>query len=329
MIINTNKISDKLLEAYGYLITKNLRPSEEDKWDAFPCIEEHTIEYDKIFEDGKCIVEFGDVGPGFEIERPEIAKSLKNLPEYCGTFDISGLKIDVIDHLPNADNYILERCGFKKLAVKFPNNHPYKVYIQDSEIESLENFPKLVSNLILSDCRELENLKGIPWVGEQLYISHCGKLKDISDIDGSFHSIELYNLPITELPKLPYDVSSIELVQCKDLVDTSSLMELNDHTTVVIRKCPSIDYHTLCRNPVNIEIDDPNKHFESYKEVWMEIGEDKALKMTKEEFERAVYDYWFEKDNFRWETLPFKTKEIITRKMNYLKSMESSDKFNL
>jgi hypothetical protein len=326
MIIDTNKISEESLLTFAYLVTKDLRPNEDtDKWEA-TCIEGHNINYDMIFNDGLCEVEFGDVGSGFKLEYPKEAKSLKGLPESVDNFDISNLKIKEVDHLPYADGYILEGCEIEKFLVKFPNNNPYRLYVDANLIEDFTNFPDMAMNLSLSNCPNIKNLEGIPTIGEQVWIHNCKNLTDISQLHGYYYSLDISNLPITKLPKLPAEISTIEISRCMDLDDVSSLKNLSHSVNVIVKKCPAIDFYTLCIMSAKIDSDMEELDY-FYKAYEHFPGEADPSRL---EFEKHVYNYWMDKKELDIiDMLPFRTEEVKQMKLNYDSCQESLKKFKL
>jgi len=326
MIIDTNNIKDYMLVAYAHLILKNLRPFTDGKWHAYPFIEDHELEFNKIFIDGKCIVEFGDCGKAFSFDSTySNVKSLKGLPTKVDTFDIDNLFIDVVDYLPISDSYEMSNCKIKRIDYPFPKNIK-SLTIDDNFLTNFDNFPKSVDVLEISS-NKFKNLKGSPLVEDYANIGHMKELVDISDLKGDYKELYLTELGINSLPDFPETLKTLNIRDCENLTDISSLLSLKENTTIFISNSYNIDLYTL--NQVKCLIDIRCEYFNFYKELFNELGPEKSIEMGKLGFETALYDKLLNTNTYVWVKIQFQSKELNIKRNNILKSNKSINKFNL
>lgn len=329
MIIDTNNISDKLLQVYAYLIRNNFRTDENDEWNVYPYIEDDYLDFDKILIDGLIPFKFGYVGRKLIFERTynnTDIKSLKNLPDEVDTLEIEKTNILNVDFLPKSEYYNFDSCSIKSIDYKFPERIE-GIDIANNLLTNFNNFPKAVDFLNISE-NKFKTLKGCPTINDYAYIMDMESLISINELKGDYKELYISRINITQLPVLSKKLKKLEIRGCKELKDYSNLLKLTNNTTVFISDDKHLDLYTILQSKANLDIRNCD-HFESYVKLFDELGIYNAIKIGRYAFEELLYNELFENDREEWEKMIFSVEEFSNKRDNFLNSSKVVSKFKL
>lgn len=330
MIINTKNTKEEVLKAYAYLILMDMIPNDKDQWELDENVFKRSIELDvgSIFEKGRCLVEFGDLG-GTNVylnhDREKI-KSLKGLPKKCNSLTIEYLQIDKIDFLPKCEEYQFSECNIKEINYPFPR-YVYKLDLSCNPFQKFDNFPEAVRSLTLyGNC--FKSSKGMPEITDSLYLANNPYLTELDHLKGLYETVEISDIPELEsLPIFSSYLRKLTIEDCPKLENISTLLQLDMQTEVVIMNCENIDYYTLCQIEPIVTCNSTN--YLIFKEAFDRIGKEKAVEMGRLEFEKMLKEIYVNSNEVLWEKIPYKTEELKTQVKNFENSSKSIETFNL